>query len=257
MKSQGDSSFPTDGHKATLNKLNSNAAAGSTDDFGVSSGKNYFTAPCFIKANEVNAFIIGMNFIFVDFIRCKLLRITHKNENTQREKKKKKKKRHLKLSICRLFVWGSSSFRMAFFRLFAWRYFVCSRGSYRVSLFRLFTCVFSRVVFSLWVFSRGVFSHGVFSRGVISTFREASFHRFVWRYFRLFVLEFRLFVWLVSLFRLFAWRYFVFSYFRMALFRLFAWRLLVLSFFRVVLFRGEKTKWHKPATIVMWERSNL
>ena len=243
MKSQGDSSFPTDGHKATLNKLNSNAAAGSTNDFGVSSGKNYFTAPFFIKANEVNAFIIGMNFIFVDFIRCKRLRITHKNENTQREKKKKKKKkkRHLKLSICRLFAWGSSSFRVALFRLFAWRYFVCSRGSYRVSLFRLFACVFSRVVFS----------HGVFLRGVISSFREASFHRFVWRYFRLFVLEFRLFVWLVSLFQLFAWRYFVFSYFCMALFRLFAWRLLVFSFFRVVLFRGEKTKWHKPATVVM------
>ena len=40
-------------------------------------------------------------------------------------------------------------------------------------------------------------------------------------FFRLFVLEFRLFVWRVSLFRLFAWRYFVFSSFRLASFRLF------------------------------------
>ena len=50
-------------------------------------------------------------------------------------------------------------------------------------------------------------------------------------------------------------RYFVFSRgvissFRMAFFRLFAWRHFVFSFFRVALFRGEKTKWHKPATIL-------
>ena len=103
------------------------------------------------------------------------------------------------------------------FRLFAWRYFV----------FRLFA----------W-------RSFVFSRGVISSFRVASFR--------------------VSLFRLFAWRLFdfsrgvfscgVISSFRVALFRLFAWRYFVFSrgafsFFRVALFRGEKTKWHRPATI--------
>ena len=67
-------------------------------------------------------------------------------------------------------------------------------------------------------------------------------------FFRLFVLEFRLFVWRVSLFRLFAWRYFVvfvFSHGVISSFRLFVWRLLVFSFFRVALFRGEKTKRRK------------
>ena len=108
-------------------------------------------------------------------------------------------------------------------------------------------------------------------------------------FFRLFVLEFQLFMWRLSLFRLFAWRYFVFSHGVISSFRLFAWRLFVFSFlfffffffflffccfffccfvvvvffllfffvfffcffFCVALFRGQKTKWNKPATIVL------
>ena len=66
-------------------------------------------------------------------------------------------------------------------------------------------------------------------------------------FFHLFVLEFRLFVWRVSLCHLFAWRYFVFSQgvissFRVAFFRFFAWR-----YFGA---KRRKTKWLKPATIV-------
>ena len=49
---------------------------------------------------------------------------------------------------------------------------------------------------------------------------------------------------------------FVISFFRVALFRLFVFLRGVFlrgvfSFFRVALFLGEKTKWHKPATIVL------
>ena len=43
---------------------------------------------------------------------------------------------------------------------------------------------------------------------------------FAWR---LFVLEFRLFVWRVTLFRLFAWRYFVYSHGLISSFRFFGW----------------------------------
>ena len=56
-------------------------------------------------------------------------------------------------------------------------------------------------------------------------------------FFRLFVLEFRLFVWRVSLFRLFALRYFIFSAFRMALFRLFVLSRGVFSSFRFFAWR--------------------
>ena len=69
-------------------------------------------------------------------------------------------------------------------------------------------------------------------------------------FFRLFVLEFRLFVWRVSLFRLFAWRYFVFSHGVISSFRLFARRLFVFSRGVISGRKDEKTKWHKPATII-------
>ena len=68
-------------------------------------------------------------------------------------------------------------------------------------------------------------------------------------FFRLFMLEFRLFVWRVSLFRLFAWRYFVFSHGVISSFRLFAWRLFVFSRGVISGRKDEKTKWHNPATI--------
>ena len=76
---------------------------------------------------------------------------------------------------------------------------------------------------------------------------------FLEAFFRLFVLEFRLFVWRVSLFRLFTWRYFVFSHGVILPFRLFAWRLFFFSFFSRGVISGrkdEKTKWHIPATIL-------
>ena len=124
----------------------------------------------------------------------------HEKSKFQHEKTKKRHAKigHLKLSICRLFEWGFSSFRH-----FACRYFVFSRGvflSFRVSLFRFFA----------WrLFAWRLF---VFSRVVISSFRVASFRLFAWRlfvfsrgvffffFFRLFTL-FRLFV--ISSFRLY------------------------------------------------------
>ena len=79
----------------------------------------------------------------------------------------------------------------------------------------------------------GVFSRGVYSsfRVGISTFRVAGFviSRGV-----------------ISSFRLFAWRYFVFSSFRVVSFRLFVFSHGVISGRK-----DEKTKWHKPATIIL------
>ena len=91
---------------------------------------------------------------------------------------------------------------------------------------------------------------------------------------------FHLFAWLVSSFCPFPWRYFVvffffffFLSFRMTLFfffcffcfffffvfyawRLFAWRLFV--FFRMASFRREmRTKWHKTATIVCFQKESF
>ena len=62
----------------------------------------------------------------------------------------------------------------------------------------------------------------------------------------------------MAFFRLFAWRYFVFSRGVISSFRYFVFSRGVFSFFRVALFRGEKTKWHKPATInpVLGRRSS-
>ena len=69
-------------------------------------------------------------------------------------KKRDAKRRHLKLSICYLFVWPFSSFRVALFRLFAWRSFVFLRGlisSFRTALFQSFHFLAWRLfVFFAW-----------------------------------------------------------------------------------------------------------
>ena len=143
---------------------------------------------------------------------------------TQKDEKTLRKKRNLKLSICRLFAWVFSSFRVALFRLFAWRLFAFSHG------------VFSRSVFSLGVLSSfrvALFCPfaGVLSRVVISSFRMASFRLASFRMASF--SSFRVASFHGTLFRLFTWRHFVFSRgvfssFRMALFRLF-----VISSFRL------------------------